>query len=64
MAVSEMRDAGHDAHFLANGEAYAVHRSTGQVASFVRTKGVYEIEAKAPPYAEVKATGGKRQLGA
>ena len=50
LAVSEMCDAGHDVHFLSTGEAYAVHRETGEITEFVRQKGVYEITAHVLPY--------------
>ena len=53
LAVSEMTDAGHDVHFLANGRAYATHAGTGQETKFVRRNGIYELE--------IEVLGGQRQ---
>ena len=50
LSVADMNDAGHDVFFLANGEAYSVHRETGRVTNFARRKGVFEIDAEVPPY--------------
>ena len=59
LAVSEMCDRGHDVHFLSTGEAYAVHRASGEVTAFERRKGVFEIAAHVIPY-----SGGSGQLRA
>ena len=50
LSVSEMCDAGHDVHFLATGQAYALHRATGELTQFERRKGVFEIVARVLPY--------------
>ncbi len=50
LSVSEMCDARHDVHFPASGEAFAVHKGSGQVTPFVRSKGVFEIEAQVPAF--------------
>ena len=50
LAVSEMCDAEHDVHVLASGEAYNVHRETGEVTMFTKQRGVYDITARVPLY--------------
>ena len=50
MSVADMNDAGQDVHFLAAGQSYAVHRETGLVTTFTRTKNIFEINAEVPPY--------------
>ena len=50
LSVADMNDVGHGVFFLANGEAYSVHRDTGRVTHFARRKGVFEIDAEVPPY--------------
>ncbi len=55
LSVSEMNDAGHDVHFLtatatSAGRAFAVHNVSGQITPFVRSKGVFEIEAQVPAF--------------
>ena len=61
VAVSAMCDAGHDVHFLASGEAYAVRRETGEVTEFERQKGVFEIVARVLPYSSLVGAGGGGQ---
>ena len=50
MTVAGMNDAGQIVHFLASGESFAVHRESGMVTKFIRSKGVFEIDAAVPPY--------------
>ena len=50
LAVSGMVDAGHDVHFLASGESFAVHKETGTITKFVRRRGVFEIDAVVPEF--------------
>ena len=50
MSVAAMVDAGQDVHFLASGQSYAVHRETGTVTKFTRTKNIFEMEAVVPPF--------------
>ena len=50
MSVADMVDAGQGVHFLASGQSYAVHRETGTVTKFTRTKNIFEMEAVVPPF--------------
>ena len=52
MSVAEMVDAGQDVHFLASGQAYAVHRDTGEVTQFARRKNVFELDVEVKPFAK------------
>ena len=49
MSVAEMVDAGQDVHFLASGQAYAVHKATGEVTQFTRRKNVFELDVEVKP---------------
>ena len=50
MSVAEMVDAGQDVHFLASGQAYAVHKASGEVTQFTRRKNVFELDVEVKPF--------------
>ena len=54
VSVVEMNDAGLDVHSLSNGKGFSVHVETRKVTSFVRRKGVFELEATVPKYLAVR----------
>ena len=56
LSVSEMNDAGHDVHFMADGRAYAVHSNSGETMRFTRRRGVCEIDVKVAPCAGPRQT--------
>ena len=50
MSVADMNDARQDVYFLASGQSCAVHRETGKVTKFIRSRDVFEIDTEIPPY--------------
>ena len=49
VSVSDMNDKGHDVFFPHNGQAMAIHSSTGTITKFHRVGGRFEIEAEVVP---------------
>ena len=50
LAVSEMNDAGHDVHLMADSNHYAIHNVTGVVTPIFRDHGVYELDVEVLPF--------------
>ena len=50
MSVVDMNGAGQDFVFSRVSSEFAVHRETVMVTKFIRSKGVFEIDAEVPPY--------------
>ena len=46
LAVADLNDKGHDVHFMADGRAWAEHKTSGAITKFRRVGGRYEFEAE------------------